>query len=262
MFGMILTVIFIVFFSCNNINDQSEFTVSFDADGGYFPDNKAFIVEIKVKSGKAIDNLPVPQEPATDTYFGGWYTQKNGAGDLFDSSTIVTANLRVFAKWTSHEFENDFYFDEETFLSEWDSWNNQNIKNYSFILHEGVGGFEGQFLINNLIMPLDAPMPFAFKIIVKDDIMDSFEIIESGGMNTPYYTSISHMYQSIYDNVQAAKKNFEESGYEYLKSITVHIRYGSMHYITFYGKSYDYKEGYEISENGLTYGISDFQIIE
>jgi hypothetical protein len=152
----------------------------------------------------------------------------------------------------------NFHFDEKKFMSEWNSWNNQNIKNYSFLLHGGVG--DGNKY--NLIMPLDAPMPFSFKIIVKDNIMDSFEIIESGGKNTPNYTSISHMYQSIYDEVQTAKKNFNESGYNYLNSITVNVSYGSMHYISYYGKSYDYKKGYEISENGLSYGVSDFQIIE
>ena len=32
------------------------------------------------------------------------------------------------------KLESKFIFDEEKFISEWDSWNNHGIKNYSFTL--------------------------------------------------------------------------------------------------------------------------------
>jgi len=149
-----------------------------------------------------------------------------------------------------------FNFDEKTFMSNWNSWKAQNIQNYSFILHGGTGSFD------SLITPLDAHMPFSFKIIVLNGIMNSFEIITNGGIGTPPFTSISHMYQSIYDSVQENKKWFEKNGHEVINSITINVGYGSMYYITFYGKTYDYKKGHEVSENGLTYRISDFQTIE
>jgi hypothetical protein len=228
---------------------NNEYIVTFDAGGGYIPESTSSIVEIRVKSGESIVKIPEPQ--MLDSYFGGWYTKKDGAGDLFDSSTIITSNMTVFAKWISHEFGNGLNFDEEKFMSEWNSWNNQNIKNYSFILHGGTGSF------NNLIMPLDAHPPFSFKIIVLDGVMDSFEIIINGGVNPPF-TTISHMYQRIFDEIQATRKWFNEGGNEVINSITINIGYGSMHYIAFYGKSYDYKEGHEVSENGLSYGVSDF----
>jgi len=149
-----------------------------------------------------------------------------------------------------------FNFDEKTFMSNWNSWKAQNIQNYSFVLHGGTGSY------NNQIMPLDAHMPFSFKIFVIDGIMDSFEIVTNGGIGTPPFTSISQMYQSIYDSVQETKKWFEKSGHEVINSITINVGYGSMHYIKSYGRTYDYRKGHEVSENGLSYGVSDFQIIE
>jgi hypothetical protein len=72
--------------------------VTFDLDGGTY-NGKTASVEITVKSGETIANLPTPQKE-TDT-FGGWFTAKNGLGNEFTSSTQVTSNRTVFAKWTS-----------------------------------------------------------------------------------------------------------------------------------------------------------------
>ena len=97
--ALIALVVGFVFFSCdteNGTNEVEEFTVKFDLDGGNISSNTAY-VEIKVISGGTISNLPNPQK-GTDT-FGGWFTQKDGAGTQFTSTTLVTADLTVFAKW-------------------------------------------------------------------------------------------------------------------------------------------------------------------
>jgi hypothetical protein len=84
---------------CDNDNGKTgtdEFTVTFDLDGGNI-DGVTSNVEITVKSGEKIANLPVPQK--ADNTLGGWFTEKNGNGDEFVSTIEVTSNLTVFAKW-------------------------------------------------------------------------------------------------------------------------------------------------------------------
>jgi len=48
-----------------------------------------------------VDTLPLP--PTKICYdFGGWYTETNGSGTEFTDSTIVTASITVYAKWTAN----------------------------------------------------------------------------------------------------------------------------------------------------------------
>jgi uncharacterized repeat protein (TIGR02543 family) len=43
----------------------------------------------------------MPSNPTMSGYiFGGWYTSRNGGGSQFTSSTTITANITVYAKWT------------------------------------------------------------------------------------------------------------------------------------------------------------------
>jgi hypothetical protein len=86
----------IIFTNCSGDGEDNEFTVTFDLDGGNI-DNITTSVQITVKSGKTIDNLPMPQKE--DNIFGGWYSKKNGFGNKFTSETLITSNKIVFARW-------------------------------------------------------------------------------------------------------------------------------------------------------------------
>jgi len=76
---------------------DGECTVNFNLNGGNIDGNTASI-QIPVKKGLTIDNLPNPQK-ANNT-FGGWFTGLNGSGNKFETTTVVTSNMTVFAKWT------------------------------------------------------------------------------------------------------------------------------------------------------------------
>ena len=143
MFGMVLTAIFIAFFACD-VNDQGEFTVTFDADGGEIPDNYVSVIEIKVESGKTIDNLPYPVPQVTGIHFDGWYTQKNGAGDLFDSSTIVTSNMTVFAKWGLHDCDGgNPSVPPSLYWGLWENNENQRRIDLSGVFYDNYGSHGG-----------------------------------------------------------------------------------------------------------------------
>ena len=97
-FGMLVILLAIGFIGCPpDGNEDEEFSVTFDLDGGNISGNTAS-VEIKVKSGETIADLPDPKK--SDNDFEGWFSQKNGAGNQFTSSSKVTSNLNVYAKWT------------------------------------------------------------------------------------------------------------------------------------------------------------------
>jgi len=95
-------VIIVVFTACDNgsSSESREFTVTFDLDGGNIAGNTAS-VEIKVKSGETIINLPNPQK--IDNGFIGWFTGKNGTDNEFTATTSVTKDLTVYAKWETPE---------------------------------------------------------------------------------------------------------------------------------------------------------------
>jgi uncharacterized repeat protein (TIGR02543 family) len=76
---------------------DGECTVNFNLDGGNINGDTSS-VQIQVKKGTTIDNLPTPQK-ANNT-FGGWFTGTNGSGNEFKTTTEVTSNRTVFAKWT------------------------------------------------------------------------------------------------------------------------------------------------------------------
>jgi uncharacterized repeat protein (TIGR02543 family) len=120
-FGLLVILPAFSFIGCDdgngNKNGDAEFIVTFDLDGGSINGNTAY-VEIKVKSGENIATLPNPQK-GTDT-FGGWFTQKNGVGNQFTSSTVVTSNITVYAKWTQNA--------QKTIIGNWaNSFSNDNV---------------------------------------------------------------------------------------------------------------------------------------
>jgi len=85
---------------CGDSTDPAkdgECTVNFNLDGGNINGDTSS-VQITVKKGTTIDNLPNPQK-ANNT-FGGWFTGLYGSGNEFRTTTVVTSNMTVFAKWT------------------------------------------------------------------------------------------------------------------------------------------------------------------
>jgi uncharacterized protein (TIGR02145 family)/uncharacterized repeat protein (TIGR02543 family) len=74
----------------------NSYTITFDdqaATTAVSPTSKTVTVP-----ATTISTLPTP--PAKTGYgFGGWYTAVNGGGTEFTASTVVTANITVYAKW-------------------------------------------------------------------------------------------------------------------------------------------------------------------
>jgi uncharacterized repeat protein (TIGR02543 family) len=70
----------------------TEHTVTFNADGGS--------PETQKRTGHYGSPLNTLSEPTrTGHTFGGWFTDRNGGGTQFTDSTLVTAEIRVYAKW-------------------------------------------------------------------------------------------------------------------------------------------------------------------
>jgi uncharacterized repeat protein (TIGR02543 family) len=70
----------------------AQYTVTFDPEGG-----TVSTPSVTVNSGETVTSLPTPTK--TGNTFGGWYTEKNGGGAQFTSSTKVSANATVYARW-------------------------------------------------------------------------------------------------------------------------------------------------------------------
>jgi len=99
-----LLVIILAFglIGCDNLNEDC--TVTFDLDGGKIG-NDTSSVKITVKSGETIANFP--QNPQKENnLFGGWFNNKNGLGNEFTTTSVVTSNMTVYAKWTSNGSNN------------------------------------------------------------------------------------------------------------------------------------------------------------
>jgi len=100
-FGLLVMLLALGLIGCggdDSSNEGDDLTVTFNLDGGNINGNTAS-VPVPVKKGSTIDNLPPNPTKGTDS-FGGWYTAKNGAGSKFDTTTVVTSSITVFAKWT------------------------------------------------------------------------------------------------------------------------------------------------------------------
>ena len=98
--GMLLLTFSLLFIGCDPEadNGNGEYTVTFDLDGGKIGENTANVTRT-VTSGETVSDVPIATK---ENYtFGGWYTQKNGVGNVFNSSTAVTANITVYANWNS-----------------------------------------------------------------------------------------------------------------------------------------------------------------
>ena len=76
--------------------DPIIYTVTFDSQLATIAANP--ISKTVTSPATMIDELPTAPEKTGYT-FGGWYTSVSGGGTAFTSSTVVTRNLTVYAKW-------------------------------------------------------------------------------------------------------------------------------------------------------------------
>ena len=97
-FGVLLLVGLL--FGCANATSPgtspaTTYTVTFNSEGG-----SAVSSITNVASGATIT---LPNAPTlTGSTFEGWYTAINGGGTQFTSSTVVTANITVYANWVTN----------------------------------------------------------------------------------------------------------------------------------------------------------------
>jgi hypothetical protein len=160
--------------------------------------------------------------------------------------------------------DGDFYFDEKNFLSEWDAWNNQNINNYSFVLK----GELPYWNYPRAILMFD----YEVKIIVKNGIMDSFEYFsrvphdaeDVESILEPEFTSISDMYQKIYDRAQDEKIWWNGySGNGHIISTTYDVKYNeNLHYISAFEPISKWKPDVIVDTTAHAVSISDFVVLD
>ncbi len=153
-----------------------------------------------------------------------------------------------------------FHFDETTFSSEWNNWDEQQINNYSFVLKGSLpdSEFERAILMKK----------YEVKVVVKNGAMVSFDYTETPPYSVPNsepeFTSISDMYQKIYDSAQGQKQWWEEySGDGGFVSTEYKIHYDrELHYITSFEPVTSVKSGWilDTAEHKVT--VSDFTILD
>jgi hypothetical protein len=156
-----------------------------------------------------------------------------------------------------------FYFDEETFTSEWDSWKNKDIKNYCFT----ITGKLSYWNFSRAILMYE----YKVNIIVKDGIMDSFEYIgnvphgeDINSILEPEFTSISDIYQKISDGAKKEKEWWEKySGNGGIISTTYVIKYDTqLHYIALFEPVSKWKPDYIVDTTAHAVNISNFTILD
>jgi len=95
--GIFAVIFALAFIACDQSDSPVTCTVTFDLDGGNIDGDTANLQRTVNSGGTVAD---IPSNPIkTDNIFDGWFTQKNGAGTEFTTSTPVTADIIVFSKW-------------------------------------------------------------------------------------------------------------------------------------------------------------------
>lgn len=76
------------------------YTVTFDSNGG------SSVAPVNVASGRTVSTLPQPTKSGYT--FDGWFTDSNFSSE-FTSSTPVTADITIYAKWTKVVLPETYY---------------------------------------------------------------------------------------------------------------------------------------------------------
>ncbi|MDR1867825.1 MAG: InlB B-repeat-containing protein [Treponema sp.] len=73
------------------------YTVTFDKNGG--TTDAAPTTKTVTAPATTVGTLPTPPDKTGST-FAGWNMKADGTGSAFTASTVVTASITVYAKWT------------------------------------------------------------------------------------------------------------------------------------------------------------------
>jgi len=76
------------------IDAENSYTLIFDSNGG----DESYSETALVEEGETLGSLP-PDPTYIANSFTGWNTAADGSGSTFDTSTIVNADMTVYAQW-------------------------------------------------------------------------------------------------------------------------------------------------------------------
>lgn len=225
---------------CNIENTESN--VTFDLKGGNVNGNTA-PVNIQVKSGGTVENLPTPQKDCNN--FNGWFTEQNGLGNEFTASTEVTSNITVYAKWS---WDNDFlklaydknyiypdgFYQDESFIDQYSSvyylhtankpWRVDD-NNYSWVELHTLDKEEARSWTNTLIenSNLDWSKNLIYKNERENEKYFEFVFVQNSQDNTITYSWLSRIHRSDYFIPLFDKINFIPSFEDFTEDKTVGI---------------------------------------
>ena len=83
------------------INDPAEYTITFDANGGYFNNTSDTKKTLKLTSGETITEPGKPSKLSSKQYtyeFSGWYTERTG-GKRLDAGDKASETVTYYAQW-------------------------------------------------------------------------------------------------------------------------------------------------------------------
>jgi hypothetical protein len=159
------------------------------------------------------------------------------------------------------EKDKGFHFDEKIFTSEWNSWKNINILNYSFTM---TGELPYWNFSRAILMK-----KYEVNIVVKNGVMDSFEYkgdvpkTEDGNsILEPEFTSISDMYKKIHDMAEDEKEWWKGYTGKGIISTKFEVKYDTKsHYITYFEPVSEWESGWIVDSTAHSVTISNFTIL-
>jgi hypothetical protein len=156
-----------------------------------------------------------------------------------------------------------FHFDEQTFYSEWKAWEDQNIKNYSFVL-------SGELPYWNYTRAIPL-YEYKVKVIVKNGVMDSFEYIgktpyteDSEAILEPECLTLSDLFRKI-ENQANSEKDWWAAYYGdgALISTKLYVTYDTrLHHVAFYKPVSKWKPEWIIDSTASAITVSNFTILD
>ena len=179
--------------------------------------------------------------------------------------SITLLSTLIFSLFSACSLENEkgFIFDEKTFNSEWNKWENRNILNYSFTIS---GRYYGEIMPRALWS-----CEYEANIIVKNGFMESFEYI---GKNIPYdvyddnivepeIKTISAIYQTIADRATEERNWWKNNSGNGIISTTLIVKYDpQLNYVTFYEPVSNWESGLIVDTTDHAINISNFTVLD
>ena len=97
------------------INDPAEYTITFDANGGYFNNTSDTKKTLKLTSGETITEPSKPSKLSSKQYtyeFSGWYTDRTG-GKRLDAGDKASETVTYYAQWIETPREYSITYDAD-----------------------------------------------------------------------------------------------------------------------------------------------------